>query len=85
MAKSYCLKVIDQQKFGCNFPPGSKKATVFWVVDPLLNFCSFAYPKGTSLCQDASFEPSTINIGSGVRRGRAQEKKGKGRDGWIMR
>ena len=24
-------------------------------------------PKGTALCQDASFEPSTFNIGPGVR------------------
>ena len=30
-------------------------------------FSSFAYIKGTSLCQDASFKPSTINTGPGVR------------------
>ena len=44
------------------------------------SFSSFAYPKGTSLCQDASFEPSTINIGSGVRPVDVRKKKiGKGR------
>ena len=36
----------------------------------------FAYPKGTSLCQDALFEPSTINIGLGVRPVDVHMKKG---------
>ena len=45
-----------------------EKATVFGAVDSLnVFFSSFAYSKGTSLCQYASFEPSTINIGSGFR------------------
>ena len=47
-------------------------------------FSSFAYPKDTSLCQDALFEPSTINIGSGVRPVAVRKKK-KGREGkgWM--
>ena len=83
MAKSYRLKVIDHRSFGCDFPTTAQKATVLEVVDPLnVIFQSFAYPKGTSLCQDASFEPSTINIGSGVRPVDVRKKKiGKGREG----
>ena len=83
MAKSYRLKVIDHRSFGCDFPTAAKKATVLGVVDPPeCSFSSFAYPKGTSLCQDASFEPSTINIGLGVRPVDVRKKKkGKGREG----
>jgi hypothetical protein len=40
-------------------------AAVLVVADSLNE--SFAYPKVISLFQDASFEPSTIDIGSGVR------------------
>ena len=80
MAKSYRLKVIEHKSFGWDSPTGSKKATVLGVVDPLnVFFSSIAYPKGTSLCQDASFEPSTINIGSGVRPVDERKKKRDGR------
>ena len=34
VAKSYRLKVIDHKSFGCDFPTGSKKATVFGATDP---------------------------------------------------
>ena len=63
---------------------GRKKSTVLGAADPLnVFYSSFAYPKGTSLRQDASFEPSTINIGSGVRPEDVRKKKKgyKGREG----
>jgi len=41
-------------------------------------FSSFAFRKDTSLSQEASFEPSTINTGSGVRPVDVRKKK---RDG----
>jgi len=45
-----------------------------------------AYPKGTSLGQDASFEPSTINIGPGVRPVEVRKKKREGLDGlWFKK
>ena len=80
MAKSYRLIVIDHRSFGFDFPNAAKKATVLGGRrSPECNFSSLAYPKGTSLCQDASFEPSTINIGSGVRPVDVRKKKiGKG-------
>jgi len=50
--------------------------------DPLNVFSEHPhiYSKGTSFGQDASFEPSTINIGPGVRPVEVRKKKGKGRD-----
>ena len=47
-----------------------------------LRFSSFAYQEGTSLCQDASFKPSTIKIDLGVRPVDVRKKKGKRRNGW---
>jgi len=40
--------------------------------------------KGTSLGQDASFEPSTINVGPHVRPVEVRKKKGNGRHRWIV-
>jgi len=51
---------------------GNPKSTIF---------VESSYPKGTSLGQDASFEPSAINISPGVRPVDVRKKK---REGWIQ-
>ena len=64
------LKVIEHWSFSWRFPTGAENATVFGIVDPpkckMSSSALTAYPKGTSLCQDVSFEPSTIEIGQNV-------------------
>ena len=44
---------------------------------PYPNFLQFKPPKGTSLGQSASFEPSRMQIGRRVRAGRVPEKQRK--------
>jgi hypothetical protein len=72
------FKVIDRQRFGSDFPTGSKKRQFLGSLAPECIFSSFAYPKDTSLCYDASFKPSTIKIGSGVRPVDVSKKKREG-------
>ena len=68
VAKPCRFKVTDRQSVDSDFATGPKKAAVFGGRrPPECIIPSFAYPKGTSLCQDTSFKPSAINIGSGVR------------------
>ena len=45
-------------------------------------FSIIRIPKGTSLCQNASFEPSAINIGSGIRPVDVRMEEGDGNKGW---
>lgn len=42
---------------------------------------SFAYPKGAPGCQDASFEPPTIETDQGVRPLEIRKEQGKG---WLI-
>jgi len=54
--------------FKLGFPDCVERFDGFWGHrSPKSTFLASAYPKGTCLSQDASFEPSTINIGKGVR------------------
>ena len=75
MTKTYRFKVIDRLSFGCDFPTGSKKRQFWGRRPPECILSLFANPKGTSLSQDASFEPSTIKIGSGVWPVEVRKKK----------
>ena len=85
MAKSYCLKVIDQQKFGCNFPPGSKKAIVFGVVDTLNVIFHLHAPK-TLPCvktRRLSHQPSVLVLAFDLWM--CARKKGEGKDNTLKR
>ena len=65
------LSLTVQKIFGCIDLAGKmafrfENLGFWWVLTPKCNFVSTQPPKGTSLQQSASFEPSCIQIGSAV-------------------